>query len=242
MLKGRVSYRIPEAWVEFEAIAFPFPGSIGLSVMVSAPAVTNPDDASLQLDVEIAGEFSRERALSEANAVATAVADRLAYQWGRYLPTPTLTDIAFDEGGVQSLGSSLGMFCRAAAVNALGSECVGNLRIELARSDFPGEPHLATFRAALGCSDPIGRFLCLYGILMTIAGDDQRAIDTIIERHEPGQIRTPRPDKPNVQETSYTRLRNEVAHRMKSRTIGEIRAEMEQRCPNLIGIVRSAIA
>jgi hypothetical protein len=242
MLKGRVSYRIAEAGVEFKAIAFPFPGSIDISVTVSAPAVSNPDDASLQLDVGIAGEFSRERALSEANAVVTAVADRLAYQWGRYLPTPTLTNMAFDEGGVQSLGSSLSLFCRAVTVNVLGTESVGKLRAELARSDFPGEPYLATFRAALGCSDPIGQFLCLYGILMTIACDDQRVIDTIIERYEPGQIRTPRPDKPNVQETSYTRLRNEVAHRMKTRSISEIRAEMEQRCPNLIAIVRSAIA
>lgn len=242
MLKGYVSYRISNSGHEFAPTTFLFPGSPGISVTLNAPAAASPDDASVHLRIDFDGEFTPSGALSEATATAAAVADRLAYQWGRYLSTPTLSEVAFDDGGVRSLGHSLGLTCSGVAVKALDSEAVDELRDQLAKTDFPGDPHLATFRAALGCNDPIGQFLCLYGILMTVAGDDQRAIDVLIERHEPGQIRTPRPDRPTVQETPYTRLRNEVAHRLRTRTVGAIRAEMEQRCPNLIAIVRRAIA
>jgi hypothetical protein len=211
MLKGHISYLITGAGVAFDPVTFTFPGSPGVSVTVSAPAVTNPDEASIHLRVEIAGPFTRDQAMVEAAAVAAAVCDRLTYQWGRYLPTPTLGDTAFDEDGVLNLGNTIGFFCRAAMVSVLGPQSTAELQDALARHDFPGDAHLATFRAALGCSDPIGQFLCLYGILMTVAGDDQKAIDTLIELHEPGQVRTPRPDKPHIQETVYTRLRNEVA-------------------------------
>jgi hypothetical protein len=169
------------------------------------------------------------------------VADRLVYERGIYLPTPTLTDMAFDVGGVKSLGNSLGLFCRGVQINALGKTALEYLLAAVSRSNFPGEVHLATLRAALGCDDPIGQFLCLYGILMTLAGDDQKKIDDLIERHEPKQARTPRPDKPKVMETPYTRLRNEVAHRLKTRSVGAIRAELGQRLSGLTAIVRKAI-
>lgn len=236
-----MSYRIGGAYLEFAPVTFPFPGSATATVTIEAPVVANPDESAILLRVEIEGAFTQDEAIAEASAVATSVADRLVYERGSYLPTPTMTDMAFDVDGVKSLGDSFNLICRGVQVNALGQPALDTLIATASRTNFPGETHLATLRAALGCDDPIGKFLCLYGILMTLAGDDQKKIDTLIEKHEPGQVRTPRPDKPDIMETPYTRLRNEVAHRLKTRTVGAIHSEMEQRLPGLTTIVRKAI-
>lgn len=244
MVKALVTYRISGAYLVFAPVTFSFPGSANAKVKMEAPVVANPDESSIHLCVEIEGMTTQEEALAEASAVATAVADRLVYERGSYFPTPTIFETAFVENGVQSLGSSLAMSCRGVMVNSLAAESISKLVATVSQASFAGEPHLATLRAALGCDDPIGKFLCLYGILMTIAGDDQAKIDAIIERHgpTPKEPRTPRPDKPLIKETVYTRLRNEVAHRLSTRAIGAIRSEMEQRISGLKDIVRNAIA
>lgn len=243
MRKGYATFRIPQAYLEFDPVTFVFPGSPKAKVTIAAPVVANPDESSICLRIDIDGMGSNDEALAETLAIATAIADRLAYERGCYFPTPTLQDTVFEEFGVQNLGSSLGMVCRGVMVNKLEANSLDKLVTTASRASFPGEPHLATLRAALGCDDPIGKFLCLYGILMTLAGDDQAKIDTLIERHgpTPPEPRTPRPDKPHIKETAYTRLRNEVAHRLKARTVGAIRSEMEGRISGLTSIVRKAI-
>jgi hypothetical protein len=244
MVKGHVTYRISGAFLEFAPVTFSLPESANTKVTMEAPIVANPDESSVYLRIDIEGMATKEEALAEASAVAASVADRLVYERGGYLPTPTLQDTAFVEDGVHNLGSSIGMVCRGVMVHKLGAESVAKMVATVSQASFPGEAHLATLRAALGCDDPIGKFLCLYGILMTLAGDDQAKIDTLIELHgpTPKEPRTPRPDKPHVKETAYTRLRNEVAHRLKTRTVGAIRLEMEQRISGLTDIVRKAIA
>ncbi len=47
----------------------------------------------------------------------------------------------------------------------------------------------------------------LYNVLLMVLGDNQALVDQFILAEEPTVTRTPRPDKPAVMETTYSRLR-----------------------------------
>lgn len=106
MIKEHVTYRIGGAYLEFAPVSFLFPGSANATVTMEAPAVTNPDESAVLLRVDIDGPYTNEEALAEA----TAIADRLVYERGSYLPTPTMEGMAFDVDGVKSVGNALNMF------------------------------------------------------------------------------------------------------------------------------------
>lgn len=88
---------------------------------------------------------------------------------------------------------------------------------------------VALYRSALATDDPVAKFLILYLILYEISVN-QNNIDKLILTYAPLTIKTPSPKpskdgKPQLEETIYTRLRNEMAHRIKAKP-EEIRAEI----------------
>jgi hypothetical protein len=64
---------------------------------------------------------------------------------------------------------------------------------------------------ACGIAEPIGRFVALYALLLSEAGDRQSAVDSLILKFDPNTQQTPS-SKDGKLETLYTRLRNELAH------------------------------
>lgn len=80
---------------------------------------------------------------------------------------------------------------------------------------------VALYCSALGTDDPVAKFLILYLILYEVSGnDDQQKVDDLIKCCAPLTVMNQRSwvDKKGVtksiDETIYTRLRNEITHRI----------------------------
>jgi hypothetical protein len=96
------------------------------------------------------------------------------------------------------------------------------------RATLPGQQFMTIFRSALKVRDPVGRFLCLYSILLLRNSDDQKRVDQFIRAEEPGVTESQSPHfKQVVFETVYTRLRNEFGHARKGTSFDQTRKEME---------------
>jgi hypothetical protein len=79
------------------------------------------------------------------------------------------------------------------------------------------KPLINLFRHAISTENPVVQFMMLYLILDEIYEHNQKIIDAYIMKIAPNTCQTPRPDKlpsKEILETIYTRLRNEITHRM----------------------------
>jgi hypothetical protein len=83
-------------------------------------------------------------------------------------------------------------------------------------------------RLNFACSvpEPIGRFVALYSLLLTIGNDRQSEVDKLILGIEPTTHQTV-PPKPGQLETLYTRLRNELAHDRQTATLFSTHEEIQ---------------
>ncbi|MBP1149845.1 hypothetical protein [Methylocaldum sp. RMAD-M] len=107
--------------------------------------------------------------------------------------------------------------------------------------NFRNSSSLRTYSSAIQQEDPIARFIFLYNIILTLSGDKQAVVDTNIISIAPETPRTPSPIKPNMQETVYTRLRNEIAHNRVGADFGATSAEVNQWAPELGRITRQLV-
>ena len=65
---------------------------------------------------------------------------------------------------------------------------------------------------ARGIEEPIGRFIALYQLLLTKYKDKQLDVDKAIIAIDSRVAQTKSPKNPKIMETTFTRLRNELAH------------------------------
>lgn len=126
----------------------------------------------------------------------------------------------------------------------LTSNDIDNLRDAFLRgASLQQTSLLRIFRHALNIYDNVARFLLLYLILDVITArggrSNQRDIDAIIRSIHPGIDQSPDPRNPNVMETCYTRLRNEMNHRDVDHDA--TRLEISQRIHDFTNIARTAI-
>jgi hypothetical protein len=100
----------------------------------------------------------------------------------------------------------------------------------------------SAYQFAINQSDAVARFMFLYNILLQLHGDAQRQVDNFIRQEEPNVPQSPSPRYPNVTETVYTRLRNEVGHTRAGTTSERTRREMEDNLATLQALVKTAIS
>jgi hypothetical protein len=88
--------------------------------------------------------------------------------------------------------------------------------------------------------EPIGRFIALYSLLLTIGNDRQSEVDKLILGIEPTthQTLSPKTGKP---ETLYTRLRNELAHDRQTATLFSTHEEIQLHLKRFEWIVKSIV-
>jgi hypothetical protein len=101
----------------------------------------------------------------------------------------------------------------------------------------------SAYRFVVNQGDDVARFMFLYSILLQLQPDDnQKYVDKVIRREMPNVPQSQRPDKPNVNETIFTRLRNELAHRRPGTTLEGTRREIQEHVAALQELVRTAIS
>ena len=97
-------------------------------------------------------------------------------------------------------------------------------------------------RLNFACSvpEPIGRFIALYSLLLTIGNDHQSEVDKLILTIEPTtqQTLSPKTGKP---ETLYTRLRNQLAHDRQNATLFSTHEDIQLHLNRFEWIVKSIV-
>lgn len=117
----------------------------------------------------------------------------------------------------------------------------GQLKTQLEQAVPPGEHRFGLFRSALRSTSPAEAFMHLYNLLLMIFNDKQGALDKFIVAEEPKVAQTPSPHVAGVNETVYTRLRNELGHTRAGVDIEQSKQEMAEHLPGLIKLVKCAI-
>jgi hypothetical protein len=217
---------------------------------VSRVEVTSSEQNVLSVRVQFAAVASPDTARVLARTIARRAFDLLAFRYSLHVeddgpPAEMLVDRDFD--GVSFTAARLVCTGYPATFRlGIGSPTVEEIRSELEGPLLPGEKYYPQFRTALQTADPLDRFMALYRLLLHLlpndkGKEDQASVDAFIIR-EFGETTTPRPGKPNISETLYSRLRNEVGHVRPDVDLTATRAEIQKHVWQLAEIVKRAIS
>lgn len=100
------------------------------------------------------------------------------------------------------------------------------------------------FSSIMRINDPCSQYMFLYSILLQVFGDRQADVDNnILQIASNNNINCSQTSSPynNKEETTYTRLRNEVAHIRPGASLGNTYQEMSNNLENLRTIVKKVI-
>lgn len=97
-------------------------------------------------------------------------------------------------------------------------------------------------RLNFACSlpEPVGRFVALYSLLLTVGNDLQAEVDRLILAVEPSTHQTASP-KTGQLESLYTRLRNELAHARQTANVFSTHEEIQLHLKRFEWIVKSVV-
>ena len=124
---------------------------------------------------------------------------------------------------------------------SLGPEARDILKEFLEESESPKDVLYSLYGLGLQQVSPIAQFMILYNIVLTLYNDSQKDVDAFIEKNEPGVTRTPSPKITGYLETTYTKLRNEIAHKRASVDLRSTSTEVKAVLPRLIQHIGKAI-
>jgi len=134
------------------------------------------------------------------------------------------------------------MWDQAIPVLTLGEDTCRDLTRRLEQTYIDANQFYSAYRFALNQSDPVARFMFLYNILLQINNDDQKQVDASIRSEVPSIPQSPRPDRPSVIETAYSRLRNEVGHKRSGTPPEQTRRKIQDNVATFQELVRTAIS
>lgn len=240
MATGTVEYIAPVAGVRFAPI----------EVSSSHPAVdkivveTQGSD-QIKFVFHLTDVFTDTDANDIAGDILDSIINRLAIELDRSIGQPHMRGFSLPKdasGSSYTVSTSRRILWNVAAPTMTlrderRQELASLLEQPLARPDL-----YSAYRVAVNQSDHVARFMFLYSILLQLQPDDaQKYVDSFIRREMPNVLQSPRPDKPNVNETIFTRLRNEVAHRRPGTTSEQTRREIQENIAAFQTLVRTAI-
>ena len=244
MYKGHIDYV-----TEIDGVAFD-PFEIGHKHSLVEKVRIEAMDGKLKIRFFVLNVTSCDEAYQLTQSMVDGILDKLSFILGvpihsaRYSGGSIEREVVAENGSksveVQGTGV-IGLMVSALLIRKLSPELVENLRRNMEREDIPGTEYLNQFRFALQSPDPVTRFMFLYSILLAIFDDSQKEVDDFIREVEPTVSVTPRPDRPDIYETIYTRLRNEVGHHRPNVNPANTKKEMARLLPKLIDLVRKAI-
>ncbi len=239
MATGSIEYSAPIASVRFAPIEVPNPQPAVRKIVVEA------DSDQLKVAFHLTDVFTEVDANTIAGEALSSIIDHLAFELNVSIGEPRMTGVTLPKdasGSLHTVSTSvLAMWDVAAPTRTLGEdkrqELAELLEQPIARPDL-----FSAFRFAANQKDAVARFMFLYNILLQLHDDNQRRLDHFVRQQAPGIPQSPRPDKPNVTETVYTRLRNQVGHRRSRATPEQTRSEIEANVGSFQELVRTAIS
>jgi len=232
-----------------------------VTVTINQPPISHmelsADGDTIVFLVHTTSADSVEAARVSADPLVEQQVDRLAFLHGC-----NIADLVFTSGSVMppphvnSDGTvtyqTIALGARAMITDSatggpmsLGPGSREQLRDSLEEAGLSGEAYFRRFRKALATDESVGKFMALYQIIETLHGmppRTQQDIDSAIQRLQPGVEVKPSPHRPTVNETVYTRLRNETGHSRQGASFEVTRAEIKQHLNGLTELVKKAIS
>ena len=228
---GPLAVRTTEPWVE--------------KVVVACPA-----ESPIEVTVTFASAPSADTVRISGKVICRTTLGRLVLRYGLCVQEPLVTSENLEEtkdGVVTKVAAAgLPLACAGKDSQLVPAGDLAALTADLEDLSPHGEMYHDLYRVAMQAEDVVDRYLSLYRLLLILclgsAGKEkQEFVDDFIEDHT-SECRTfPRPDKPHILETVYTRLRNEVGHARPGVDLAATRQEMDARVYELADIVRTAI-
>lgn len=178
----------------------------------------------------------------------TKALDRIAFAQGAVIqaanPTGHQLQQVDDPNGLHLIGADMVMFVQGIEVTkAVQPEPIKAL---LESAPLPGEHNYSFLRHAMQSRSLVEEFTNLYTILLNFYNDSQLDVDAFIVSEDAGVPQSQQPPKPGQKkpprnETIYTRLRNELAHRRQGVDMANTKAEAVNRIGGLRALVKRAI-
>src|SRR6266705_3471111 len=223
--------RIKSNGVRFELVEFK-----SADPHVESIEIEGPNGYETQALIRLKDVRSPQEARRLAEEVHLAALDRIAFNHAVRLEKPERTGEEYIPAvEVDGIASAQGKFSMVNGIERLVLEA------ELEEAAPPGVRSYALFRSALQSLSPAESFMHLYHILLMIFNDSQVNVDAFIIEQEPSVARKQRPRNPSIQETTYTRLRNEMAHTRSGVNLATTKSEMSDRLDGLVALTKTAI-
>jgi hypothetical protein len=248
MFKGHVDLtaRVSKARVMFPKIVLSTARPHIESIEIEAPT---GDDVICKVLVAQTNDSVSGREL--ATSVAEAVLDRLSFMYGSAIGPALVTGSNFSP--IDPVSGLLHTASGSFTITGSSVEGVQGISPEVLKSrlDSPncaGETYFGHYRSARLSVGPVEEFMHLYSLLLDLLGgvkDEQKLVDAFVQTVEPTIALTPSPaprlKNKGVTETTYTRLRNELAHRRPGVDVAATKKEMALRLSGLRAVARAAI-
>jgi hypothetical protein len=208
------------------------------------------NEKPIEVTVTFASAPSADTAFISGKMICRTIAGRLAMQYGLCIQEPLLAaqELLEEKDGrtTRVVAGSFPMVCSGKDSKRIEPHEVAGLKADLEDLRPNREDHEELYRVAMQSADNVDRYMSLYRILSLLCPDAlgkerQEFVDLFIEQ-ETSELRShPRPDKPHIKETIYSKLRNEVGHARTGVDLAHTRHEMDSRVYELAKIARKAI-
>jgi len=207
--------------------------------------VLKAQDERMNIVFHLDDVFDSEEAAGIANDILPSIINRLAFYSNSPIGEPHSTGGSLPKdasGSSYTVWKDLNLrWGRAVPVLTLGDD----KRKELARlleRPYTSNYLYSAYRFAINQDDPVARFMFLYNILLLLNRDKQKQVNNFIRSEMPSVPLSPRPDNPNVIETVYTRLRNEVGHSRAGTAPEQTRKAIQNEVEAFQELVKTAIS
>lgn len=209
------------------------------------------DETPIMVTVTFASVPSVDTAIISSKVICRTIIGRLALKFGLCVQEPFLSAQELEE---EKDGKTTRVATAYAPLSISGKESkkvehkdVADLKAELEDLRPNKQDYEELYRVAMQAVDGVDRYMSLYRILSliclnpTTGKEDQKYVDDFIVQVTSEIRQFPRPDKPGVLETVYSKLRNEVGHARPGVDLASTRQEMDKRVYELAVVARRAI-
>lgn len=242
MLKGTIKFR---AKIRGDGVTFPPVEFKPNKPEVEKAEVDSPTGDEILGTVHLPSVATRDEGRAVGSEVITSTLNRISFNHAIAIENPEITNEDFSplksQPGVLVAGPGHYAITGhgAGLVHGVTATCIKG---ELEQVSPKGVEYFSLFRSARQSTSAVEEFVTLYKLLLMLFNDSQTGVDDFIRHVKPDVPQTQHPLKgPGVMETTYTRLRNELAHHRQGVNLEVTKAEMARRLGDLVTLTKHSI-
>ena len=239
MSEGKISYSFGCNGLELKAVDIPLELDL-----VSFVTIETVDDDILKATFTTKNIYSEEKARDITDKLVERLTERLSFYLNIAVKKPVFHSFVLQKmEGSQKSTASVRLDAKIRIVIKPDEE-KRNAIISFLKNPRVGKDLLLSeFAFSLNQSDFLSKFMLLYNLILQITGDSQKLVDETIKKYDPSVIVTITKRKlhgkiKEVEETIYTKLRNEIAHKRDGVNKQEAIKNIKDNLPQFTKIVR----